>query len=132
MSAPPLRFPSPLPPAPEPDESGVRPVVREEEIDTLPPPADETGDAYTHVTVVRAPSPELLACLRAVDVDRAAEPSVDPSQPHAWNEPPSLESGQEAVDGGEVPRFRDHRAELALAGAALVIGGSAVLMWLAS
>lgn len=132
MSATPFRFPSPLPVEPDPDDSGVRPVRREEEIDTLPPPSDDLGDAYTRVTVVRAPSLELLAYLQSFDADSASEPSFDPSQPQAWSEPPAPERALEAPDNREVPRFRDHRGEIALVCAGLVIAGSVALVWLAS
>lgn len=129
-------------------ESGVRACVRQEEIDTLPPPPPDLEDVHARATVNRKLSPEFLSYLRSFDAPRA--PEVDPVVPEPWVEPlddtPILEIHEELDesfeeesreagpgeapaqidlsslhDEEEVPSFRDHRASVVLVGLALVI-----------
>jgi hypothetical protein len=116
-------------------DSGVRNRIRQEDIDTLPPPPPDGEDVHRRDTVNQKMSPEFLAYLRSFD--------SDPINPVPWQTPvddgPVIEVGEHAedeatllgeppavsfeseIEDDEIPSFRDHRATFALIGAAVVV-----------
>jgi hypothetical protein len=135
-------------------ESGVRSRIRQEDIDTLPPPPPDAEDVHRRDTVNQKMSPELLAYLRSFDAPAVPlVPVADPINPVPWSAPvddgPVIEVGEEAddeaavlgeqpavsfeaaIEDDEIPSYRDHRATFALIGAAVLVAGVVSAFFLA-
>lgn len=131
-------------------DSGVRAALKQEDIDTVPPPPPATlEDVHARATVNQKLSPEFLAYLRSFDPVAVPGPAPEPAPapaPTPADDGPVIEVGESSddpsalldeatappltfdaeIDADELPDFRDRKAAVALVVAGIVAAGIAL------